>query len=170
MTKYLLDANVFMTASDSHYDFDVCPAFWDWLAVQNTAGKVFSIARVKQELVAKQVRVSRWAQSLGSEFFLDPSEDWQPALDQVATWVRSQNYQRSSVEKFLKMEETSPADYYLIAHALHGGFLVVTHEVRANSPTKIKIPNVCDGVSVKVISPYQMLRAEKARFVLDTGK
>ena len=28
MTRYLLDANVFIQAKNLHYGFDFCPAFW----------------------------------------------------------------------------------------------------------------------------------------------
>ena len=28
---YLLDSNVFIRAKNDYYDFDICPAFWDWL-------------------------------------------------------------------------------------------------------------------------------------------
>ena len=58
------------------------------------------------------------------------------------------------------------ADYYLVAHALAHGFSVVTHEVAANSIKKIKIPNACIALHIKSMSPYEMLRTEKARFVL----
>jgi hypothetical protein len=44
--------------------------------------------------------------------------------------------------------------------------MVVTHEVLANSPNRIKIPNACLGLSVRFMTPYQMLRIERARFVL----
>jgi hypothetical protein len=50
--SYLLDANVFMTASRLHYGFDFCPAFWDWLVAANKAKRVFSIERVASELAA----------------------------------------------------------------------------------------------------------------------
>lgn len=59
------------------------------------------------------------------------------------------------------------ADYYLVAHALAHGHTVVTHEVAAPSIKKIKIPNACIGVGVKCMSPYVMLRLERARFVLE---
>ena len=35
MTRYLLDANVFIQAKNLHYGFDFCPAFWDWLVDRN---------------------------------------------------------------------------------------------------------------------------------------
>jgi hypothetical protein len=38
--------------------------------------------------------------------------------------------------------------------------------VASDSRKKIKIPNACIAVGVKVMSPYEMLRTEKARFVL----
>ena len=167
MTKYLIDANVFITAGNLHYDFDVCPAFWDWLAEQHKAGKVFSIERVKKELVAKQDRVSHWTRTMPGGFFLEPPEKWESALARVGNWVHSQNYRKFAVREFMDMDEKKPADYYLIAHALHGGFVVVTHELRSDSKKKVKIPNVCDGVSVKFVSPSQMLKDEKARFVLE---
>jgi hypothetical protein len=46
---------------------------------------------------------------------------------------------------------------------------VVTHEVPANSPKKIKIPNACVGLGIRFMTPYQMLRAERARFVLGSA-
>ncbi len=56
--------------------------------------------------------------------------------------------------------------YYLVAHAHAHGHVVVTHEVVVHSTKKIKIPNACIGLGVKCMTPYEMLRAERARFVL----
>jgi hypothetical protein len=58
------------------------------------------------------------------------------------------------------------ADYYLVAHALAHGHTVVTHEVAASSRKRIKIPTVCIGMDVKCMTPFEMLRVERARFVL----
>ncbi len=58
------------------------------------------------------------------------------------------------------------ADYYLVAHALAHGQVLVTHEVPASSTTRIKIPNACMGLGVTHMTPFEMLRKEKARFVL----
>jgi hypothetical protein len=44
--------------------------------------------------------------------------------------------------------------------------VVVTHEVASPTLRRIKIPNVCVGLGVEFVSPYQMLRREQARFVL----
>jgi hypothetical protein len=58
------------------------------------------------------------------------------------------------------------ADYYLVAHALAHGHTVVTHEIVANTTKKIKIPNACIGLKIKCMTPFEMLRHERARFIL----
>lgn len=49
---YLLDTNVFISAKNLHYGMDFCPAFWDWLVRKNQSGKVFSIEKVGDEIMA----------------------------------------------------------------------------------------------------------------------
>lgn len=56
-----------------------------------------------------------------------------------------------------------------MAQARAGGHAVVTHEVPSGSTRKIKIPNVCIGLGIKCMTPFQMLRVEGARFVLETA-
>ena len=58
------------------------------------------------------------------------------------------------------------ADYWLVAHAKARDWTIVTHETPSESVRKIKIPNACIGLGLHCISPYEMLRREKARFVL----
>jgi len=58
---YLLDANVFIQAKNLHYGFDFCPAFWEWLTTNNAAGRVFSIAKVGDEIEAGDDELSEWA-------------------------------------------------------------------------------------------------------------
>ncbi len=70
MTRYLLDANVFIQAKNLHYGFDFCPAFWDWMIEQNGAGKVASIEKVGDELQAIADDLSTWAAVRGRAFFL----------------------------------------------------------------------------------------------------
>ena len=79
----------------------------------------------------------------------------------VSTWANGQNYEPAAVNTFLQV-----ADYYLVAHALAHGHVVVTHEIPAASTKRIKIPNACLGVSLKFVTPYELLRQERARFVL----
>jgi len=162
--SYLLVANVFIQAKNLHYGFDFCPAFWAWLLEQNVAGRVFSIDKVADEIAAGADELSDWAQQEASAMFRPTDARVAPHLGTVSSWVMGQSYQPSAVNTFFQI-----ADYYLIAHALTEGFVVVTHEVPANSIRRIKIPNVCVGLSVRFMTPYEMLRRERARFVLGSG-
>ncbi len=58
------------------------------------------------------------------------------------------------------------ADYYLVGHALAYSYVVVSHEIPSASTKKIKIPNACIGLNIKCVTPFEMLRIEKAKFVL----
>jgi hypothetical protein len=158
---YLLDANVFIQAKNLHYGLDFCPAFWDWLIEANTARTVFSIEKVGDEIAAGADELSEWAAARGPAFFLKPDPALLPSLASVSAWVTGQSYEPAAVNTFLQV-----ADYYLVAHALAHGHTVVTHEVATPSIRKIKIPNACIGVGVRCMTPYEMLRLERARFVI----
>ena len=161
---YLLDANVFITAKNLHYGFDFCPAFWDWLLDGNEVGRVFSIEKVGDEVQAVGDELSEWAAALGNGFFLPPDASVFPAMAEVSNWATSKDYVQAAVNTFLQV-----ADYYLVGQALAGGHTVVTHEVPSASPRKIKIPDACIGLDIKCMTPYEMLRLERARFVLGTA-
>ena len=158
---YLLDANVFIQAKNLHYGLDFCPAFWEWLIENNEAENVYSIEKVGDEIEAGDDDLAKWAQEQDSDFFLKPDDKVVEHFAGVSGWVSSQNYEPAAVNTFLQV-----ADYYLITHALAHSFTVVTHEVPANSLKKIKIPNVCIGLGLKFMTPYEMLRHEEARFIL----
>jgi len=159
--SYLLDSDVFIQAKNLHYGLDFCPAFWQWLVASNTAGLVFSTEKVGDEIEAGADELAQWASARGDGFFLKPDTAILPALATVSSWATGQNYERAAVSTFLQV-----ADFYLVAHALAHAHVVVTHEVAAASTKKIKIPNACIGVGVKCMSPFEMLRHERARFVL----
>jgi hypothetical protein len=164
---YLLDANVFMSAQRLHYGFDFCPAFWEWLIRMNADGKLFSIEKVADEIAAGGDELSDWAAKLAAGFFQAPDQQTLAALATVSQWATQhrfpdqKQYTPAAVGTFLQI-----ADYYLLAQALAGGHTVVTHEVPANTVNKIKIPNVCLSLKVKYVTPFEMLRTERARFVL----
>jgi len=159
--SYLLDANVFIQAKNLHYGLDFCPAFWTWMVKQNQAGKVFSIEKVGDEIQAGDDELSDWAKEHEHVFFLNPDEKVLQSLGDVSRWATSNDYEATAITTFFQV-----ADYYLVAHALANDYTVVTHEIPSNSVKKIKIPNAYIGIDVKFMSPYEMLRKEKARFVL----
>jgi hypothetical protein len=69
--SYLLDANVFIQAKNLHYGLDFCPAFGDWLVENNTAGKVFSIEKVGDEIDAGDDDLAQWTKAQQG-FFPNP--------------------------------------------------------------------------------------------------
>lgn len=159
--SYLLDANVFMSANNLHYGLDFCPAFWEWLAHNSHTGTVASIDKVADEIEAGQDELSAWARDLGQALFRRIPPTLAPQFEAVSTWATGQQYTPAAISTFLQA-----ADFYLISQALASNHVVVTHEVPANSPGRIKIPNACIGLGVRFMTPYQMLRIERARFVL----
>jgi hypothetical protein len=161
MTTYLLDSNVFIQAKNLHYGLDFCPAFWQWLDEVHAAGTVYSIDSVRTELIAGSDDLSAWAQQRLDTFFIAPGAASVPSLQATSIWANSSGYEPAAVSTFLQI-----ADYYLVAQALELQYTVVTHEVVANTTRRIKIPNACLGMNVRYVTPFAMLRAEKARFVL----
>lgn len=159
---YILDADVFIRAKNLHYGLDFCPAFWEWLIRKNAAGQLFSIEKVGDEVQAVADELSEWAAIRGPGFFLRPDTTVVPALAAVSTWAAGQRYDPSAVSAFLQV-----ADYYLVSQAKAGNHTVVTHEIPSASPRKIKIPDACIGLDIKCMTPFEMLRRERARFVLD---
>ena len=159
---YLLDANVFISAKDLHYGFDFCPAFWDWIERESNAGNVMSVEHVGGELKAGEDELADWAQQHDKRFFMPADATTVPALEAVATWITDhERYSPAAKNTFLQV-----ADYYVVAQALAGGHVVVTHERPAESVHRVKIPNVCLGLSVRYMNPFEMLRRQRARFVL----
>ena len=161
---YLLDANVFIRAKNEHFGFDFCPAFWDWLAAGNANGQVFSVDKVGGELRAGDDQLSGWAERQGRGFFLAPPAGLPAALQRMDRWLRNQGYEHAGIDDFLQA-----ADCYLVAHALEDGYGIVTHELGSNSRRRIKIPDVCVGFGIECLTPFEMLRREGARFVLEAS-
>ncbi len=158
---YLLDADVFIRAKNLHYGLDFCPAFWEWLVAENVAKRLFSIEKVGDEVQAVADELSTWAAMRDVGFFLRLDAAVFPALATVSAWAGGQRYEPAAVSTFLQV-----ADYYLVAHALAGQHTVVTHEIPSASTRKIKIPDACIGLGIKCMTPFEMLRRERARFVL----
>lgn len=158
---YLLDTSVLIQAKNLHYGLDFCPAFWEWLIENRAVGKVGSIDKVEDEIAAGDDELSDWVRDHGNGMFLKTDASVAAQFGAVSTWITGQQYEPAAINTFLQV-----ADFYLIAHALARGRTVVTHEVPANSAKRIKIPNVCIGLNVRFMTPYEMLRREHAKFVL----
>ncbi len=72
-------------------------------------------------------------------------------------------YEPSAITTFL-----GAADSYLVATAAAGGYVVVTAEKPEDSKRRVKIANACVAFKVTYFNVFEMLRREKARFILGT--
>lgn len=158
---YLIDSDVFISAQQRHYSMEFCPAFWDWLKQANALGLVLSVPKIFEELTVGSGPEVDWAVALKDDLFVKPTPKTLAAYATVSTWANSQDYTQAAIAEFL-----SAGEYFLIGEALAGGHVVVTHEVPRNTKNKVKIPNACAGVGVQCMSPFRMLKQEKALFVL----
>jgi hypothetical protein len=159
---YLIDTDIFIAAKNLHYGMDFCPAFWDWLVAANRAGKLLSIEAVHDDLASIEDDLTTWAKARGSDFFISPEQRDLPALGEVAQWINDHKvYTSAAKQTFLAC-----SDYFVVSQALTGGHTVITHEKPENSVHRVKIPSACVALGVKYMTCWQMLRIERARFVL----
>jgi len=100
MTEYLLDANVFIEAKNRYYGFDFCPAFWDWLVMQNLTGKVASIEKVADELKVGKDELAIWAEERGDGFFLRQDDAVVHAAGKVSNWANSKKCEDGAIKNF----------------------------------------------------------------------
>ncbi len=127
---------MFIDAKNRHYGFDIVPAFLDWLSQAHHDGRVFTVERCAQEVLAGGDELSEWMRAQASTFAIKLTADDQAALQIVSRWATSAGYRQRASAEFL-----SAGDYFLVAQALSRGYTVVTQEAPAPlSQKKMKIP------------------------------
>jgi len=158
--KYLLDSNVFIQAKNSYYSFDFCPAFWNYL--KHFAAHIndgLSIIQIKDELLNGEDELSEWISSLPAKYFITSPQD---EFRKIVNYVDTINVSRAGKDKFL-----DSGDPWLIAAAMKDQCIIVTEEISAQqSTTKVKIPDICRAFHVSYIRTFDLLRQEKANFIM----
>ncbi len=157
---YLLDSDVFMQASNMHYQFAFCSAFWDWIDKEHGAGKVLSIDRVLKEISDGHFgELKPWAEARPTLFAKSADVPTSDCLTRLALWT-SENYDVVGYEKFF-----TGADFVLVGYALAHNHIVVTQETKGGK-SKVKIPDACDAMGVKCINTWDLLKKECPKFIL----
>ena len=159
--QYLIDANIFITASRTYYDFDFGNSFWDFLVNQGKKKNIASIDKVFDELNNGNDKLNEWANNYFSNYFIDTTTD--KVLEQYAIlmqWVDKQRnqYTQNAIDEFMKENN---ADAWLISLALTDidKYVIVTFEKENNQiKRKIPIPNVCNAFNIKYCDLFQMLK------------
>jgi hypothetical protein len=153
--KFVLDANVFITAHRDNYPFDVVPGFWEALDFHHDRKRVFSIDRVKKELAGVGDRLKQWSEDSVQASFWKRTAD-KAVIDQyraMVRWVAKEpQFTDESREEFANV-----ADGWLVAYAKANRLSVVTLEVVGRG-AKIKIPNVCEAFDVEYVNTVELLR------------
>jgi len=159
--KFLLDANVLITAHRLYYAFDLCPGYWNAMKAGHAAGRIYSTQRVLAELRRGADILVDWVeQELPADFFLDDSAAGViSAYAPMMQWVQSRDYTTAAKTKF-----ASDADGWLVATAKQDGHVLVTHETRKDAKARVPMPNVCEHFGVSYCDTYGMLRALSCRF------
>ena len=159
---FLLDANGFIEAHRRFYAFDICPGFW--ASLEHHGGwRIQSVDKVKAELLVGNDRLATWAgQPALDTIFQDTNQqDVWTAYARVMAWAqKSAQFTQSAKEEFAR-----GADAWLVAYALAKNAIIVTQE--ASSPTaraRVLIPNACDGLGVRYVNLFEMLRSLVVRF------
>ena len=162
---YLVDSDVFITAKNLYYSFAICPGFWKSMIHHHRQGRVFSIDRVRSELLAghKTEDLVRWVTDEVPEGFFVPVDTdavVRTYMD-IMMWVqRHPGYFDQAKAKF-----ATGADGWLVAYARVHGITVVTNEQSApESRREVKLPDVCDQFEVRRDNTFTMLRALNVHF------
>jgi hypothetical protein len=172
--KYWLDANIFITAKNSIYAFEINTTLWAWLETQLKAKVVMSPSRVFQEIMdfKKEDPLKQWARprkDMG--LCIEPNKEVSRCLSVIADHL----YTATSVKRKGKKEElrykpaqanvfSRGADAFVIAHAMESGGTVVTFESEQHPDSqKIRIPDVCAHFNVPCIDLRGLLVALQAK-------
>ena len=169
-TTYLVDSDVLITAKNLYYAFDLCPGFWKSLLHYHAEGRVYSIDRVRNELLVgrSDEDLFQWVKNdVPEKIFLPVDTDEVASVyTELMMWVqRHPNYFDHAKAKF-----ATGADGWLVACAKVRGATVVTNEQPAPESRKdVKLPDVCDEFEVPRQNTFVMLRALGAQFDLSGG-
>jgi hypothetical protein len=92
---YVLDTNVFVQAHRRHYAFDICPGFWDCLIYHHETGRIVSIDRVRDEILAGDA-LETWAKDSAPPSLFAATADAAVVQNykDMVRWVNANSTQR----------------------------------------------------------------------------
>ncbi len=164
---FILDSDVFIAAKNAYYAFDLCPGFWNAIIYHHSLGKVFSISRVRSELLSgnKTEDLVLWVRNqVPVDFFLDvDEEEVTKTYSEIMLWSqRHTRYLDRAKAKF-----ATGADGWLVAYAkVHGAFVITNEQPSPESKSEIKLPDVCAQFGVTPKDTFMMLRELSVSFDL----
>lgn len=167
--RYWLDANIFITAKNTVYAFEINSTLWAWMDRRFSEKSIAVPARVYREIMdyKKDDLLKQWAvnrKHLG--MCTEPDKNvwksyskigellYSAQLPQTATFKRAgRRYSDAQIKEFDR-----GADAMVIAHALADGGAVVTFETDLKPASrKIRIPDICNQLEVPCMSLKELL-------------
>lgn len=152
INKYCLDSNVLIQAWQKYYSPNYCQSYWDVLNDLGNQGIIFIPEMVYEEITRTDDDLSEWLKSSMIEV---------KTIDAEVTKCLKNIYSADSNHKHMvdSKKGRSLADPWVIAHAMKEQAIVVTKEekITAINSNKIKIPNVCDKMSVRWINDFKFI-------------
>ena len=164
---YLLDSDVFITAKNAYYAFDICPGFWKAILHQHESDRVFSISRVRGELLTGRETedLVQWViTQVPDGLFREVDEaEVATAYTEIMLWTqRHTRYLDRAKAKF-----ATGADGWLVAYAkVHSATVITNEQPAPDSKAEIKLPDVCDQFRVPYKGTFAMLRELAVHFDL----
>ena len=115
---FVVDADVFITAKNLYYAFDICPKFWENLIRSHREKNVFSIDRVRSELVAgdHEEDLVQWVMNDVPNSFFEPvdASEIVETYSEIMLWI--QRYQPNLDQ--VKAKFATGADGWLVSSLL----------------------------------------------------
>ncbi|MFH1219109.1 MAG: DUF4411 family protein [Candidatus Eisenbacteria bacterium] len=151
---YCIDTSAILDGWVRYYPPDVFPAFWDRIETMIRGGTLISSEEVLDELGRKDDEVHKWAKTR-YRIFVPLDDPTQGATSEVLA---------AFPELVKAIKDRSRADPFVIALARVLRATVVTGEKNEGTPSRPRIPLVCQHFSVPCMNLIGMMRAEGWKF------
>lgn len=140
-----------------YYRFDFCGGFWEWLRFAHQIGMIYSIKKVRDELIVGNDSCADWVKSLPPSFFVDDMNDRavMTAYGSVMLWAHGADFRTHAKVEFAKH---TVADAFLIATAKAHNYQIVTQEQsNPEAKKKIYLPDAAAANGVQTMYIYDLL-------------
>lgn len=160
---YCLDANVLIQAWQKYYSPKFCPGYWEILNELGNQGRIFIAEEVFKEITRTEDDLCKW---------LKAGRIPVRSINENVTKCLRNIYAKDPSHKNLvdNTKARSLADPWVIAHAIDEKATVVTKEEKALNANRIKIPNVCDNMSVPWMNDFELVIELKIQFTCTLPK
>lgn len=159
--RFLIDTNVLIQSSHT-IPQDIFPSFWERLASSFVSGDAVMHESVFNELEAHKDELLDWMQERNQIACMSISKQAAMRYVEICEWANSSHQYTAEAKRVFT--DSARADAWLCAEADISGFVLVSHEKRSNSTSKIKIPNVCAEFGIDCVDGFEFMRRPKFRF------